>query len=208
MITRYQKITAMEPEELAEFLDNYEENLFGTCNSRFCEYSIEGGGCKAHPEGTCREATIKWLLAPIDGDEPSTKSDENRTVEDVGPYKCVSEQDESGLHERSGSLRKEILREAIKCVCTDRNAQYGEPEDNFSCIAEYWQKYLIDRCVEFGADVCITPEDVAVMMMLFKIARYITADRPSVDTFVDIAGYAACAGEICERHRCSVENEE
>ena len=49
--------------------------------------------------------------------------------------------------------------------------------------------------------MCITPEDVAVMMMLFKIARYITADTPIVDTFVDIAGYAACAGEICDRKR-------
>ena len=103
---------------------------------------------------------------------------------------------------------EEILREAIKCVCTDRNEQYGGPEDNFSCIAEYWQKFLEDHCVEFGAGVCITPEDVAVMMMLFKIARYITADTPIVDTFVDIAGYAACAGEICERHRRSVKNEE
>lgn len=207
-MNRYQKITAMEPEELAEFLDNYEENMFGTCNSRFCEYSIEGGGCKAPPDGACREATLKWLLAPVDGDEPSTKCDEKRTVEDVGPYNNMNAQNDTELLERSGSLREDILREAIKCVCTDRNAQYGEPEDNFSRIAEYWQKYLIDRCVEFGADVCITPEDVAVMMMLFKIARYITADTPIVDTFVDIAGYAACAGEICERHRRSVKNEE
>ena len=188
-MNRYQKITAMKPEELAEFLDNYDENMFGTCNSRFCEYSIEGGGCKAHPEGACREATIKWLLAPVDG-----KGDDMAETPSVS---CA----DTSLKEGGLSNREEILKEAIKCVCTDRNEQYGEPEDNFSCIAEYWQKYLIDRCVEFGADVCITAEDVAVMMMLFKIARYITADTPIVDTFVDIAGYAACAGEICERHR-------
>lgn len=201
MITRYQKITAMEPEELAEFLDNYEENMFGTCNSRFCEYSIEGGGCKEHPEGACREATIKWLLEPVEDEGHFQNRADMRTVEDVGPYKNVSDQDDSGLPDRSGTSREEILREAIKCVCTDRNEQYGEPEDNFDCIAGYWQKFLEDHCVEYGVGVCITPEDVAVMMMLFKIARYITADTPIVDTFVDIAGYAACAGEICDRKR-------
>ena len=32
--------------------------------------------------------------------------------------------------------RKEFLAEAEKCVCSDRNLQYGEPEDNFSDIAK------------------------------------------------------------------------
>lgn len=181
-MNRYEKITSMEPVELAEFLDNYEENMFETCNSRFCEYSIEGGGCKEHPDGACVMATLKWLLSEV-------------PEEDAPASECT------GLPERTGTSREEILREAIKCVCTDRNEQYGEPEDNFDCIAGYWQKFLCDHCVEYGAGVCITPEDVAVMMMLFKIARYITADTPIVDTFVDIAGYAACAGEICDRKR-------
>ena len=95
----------------------------------------------------------------------------------------------------------EILSEAIKCVCTDRNGLYGEPEDNFSCIAEWWKHYLTDRCVEYGAGVCVTPEDVAMMMVLFKLARYITAFSPSLDTFIDMAGYAACAGEIALRSK-------
>lgn len=33
--------------------------------------------------------------------------------------------------------RKEILAEAEKCVCSDRNLQYGEPEDNFNTIAKF-----------------------------------------------------------------------
>ena len=32
--------------------------------------------------------------------------------------------------------REEILESARTCVCTDRNKQYGEPEDNFKAIAE------------------------------------------------------------------------
>lgn len=38
--------------------------------------------------------------------------------------------------------RKECLEEAKKCVCTNRNNQYGEPEDNFKIISEYWNLYL------------------------------------------------------------------
>ena len=51
--------------------------------------------------------------------------------------------------------RKEILAEAEKCVCSDRNLQYGEPEDNFSDIARLWSAYL---------DTDLGAEDVAIMM--------------------------------------------
>ena len=38
--------------------------------------------------------------------------------------------------------RKEILAEAEKIVCNDRNVQYGEPEDNFNTIAKFWSTFL------------------------------------------------------------------
>ena len=38
--------------------------------------------------------------------------------------------------------RKEILEQAIKAVCTDRDGQYGSPENNFKVIAEFWTDYL------------------------------------------------------------------
>ena len=37
--------------------------------------------------------------------------------------------------------RREILAEAEKCVCGDREQDYGSPEDNFKAIAELWQVY-------------------------------------------------------------------
>ena len=40
----------------------------------------------------------------------------------------------------------------------------------------------------------ISPKDVAVMMCLLKVSRIKTSDR--ADSFIDLAGYAACAGEI------------
>lgn len=96
----------------------------------------------------------------------------------------------------SAKTRAEILESAKKCVCEDRNGQYGEPEDNFKNIAAYWEVYIRHNCVGQGADVCVTPADVAMMMALFKIARIETAGMPIADSYVDAAGYIACGGGI------------
>lgn len=91
--------------------------------------------------------------------------------------------------------RKEVLEEAIRCVCTDRNEQYGEPEDSFEVIAELWSVYL-RRVGVVPLPDCISAGDVAAMMGLFKIARMITSENAKPDTFVDACGYLACAGQI------------
>ena len=82
--------------------------------------------------------------------------------------------------------RKELLESAMQIVCNDRNNQYGEPEDSFECIAKLWSSYLEDD---------IGKEDVAIMMMLLKIARLKSIYYESLDSWVDIAGYAACGVE-------------
>ena len=82
--------------------------------------------------------------------------------------------------------RAEILDEAKKCVCGKREQDYGSPEDNFKIIANLWSAY-------YGSD--FTALDVAMMMSLLKIAR-IKSGGGTGDSFVDLAGYAACGGEI------------
>lgn len=90
--------------------------------------------------------------------------------------------------------REQILDAAKRCVCQDRNQQYGEPEDNFAIIANFWRDYLY---AVTGERIAITPADVASMMVLFKVARVATATgNVSADSFIDAAGYAACGGEI------------
>ena len=84
--------------------------------------------------------------------------------------------------------RAEILHEAEKCICGKREQDYGSPEDNFTTIADFWSDYK---------HICFTPVDVAMMMCLLKIAR-IRNGGGTGDSFVDLAGYAACAGEINE----------
>lgn len=82
--------------------------------------------------------------------------------------------------------RKRVLSEAEKCVCGQREQDYGTPEDNFSRIAEFWATY---KGVEFS------PVDVAIMIALLKVARI--ANNPGhMDNWVDGCGYFACGGEI------------
>ena len=87
--------------------------------------------------------------------------------------------------------RAEVLRKAEECVCGHREEDYGSPEDSFQKIADLWSAYL-------GYDVA--PIDVGMMMALLKIAR-VAGGRGTDDSFVDLAGYAACAGEIAGRTR-------
>lgn len=86
--------------------------------------------------------------------------------------------------------REEILETAKKCVCGDREQDYGSPERSFDVIARMWNAYLEDRM-----SVMLDAKDVAVMMCLFKIARIMTG-HGKADNWVDGCGYLACGGEI------------
>lgn len=81
--------------------------------------------------------------------------------------------------------RAEILEAARVCVCGEREQDYGTPEDSFALIGKLWAAYM---------GVPFTPKDVAMLMALLKVARIKAGDK--ADSFVDLAGYAACAGEI------------
>jgi len=93
--------------------------------------------------------------------------------------------------------RTEILDAAKRCVCGDREQDYGSPENNFRVIADFWTAYL-------GYEVCST--DVAAMLALLKIAR-IASGHAKDDNWIDLAGYAACGGEIETEERRSDDGE-
>ena len=82
--------------------------------------------------------------------------------------------------------RVEILDEARKQVTGQRERDYGKPESNFDLIARLWSVYI---------NKALSGHDVAMMMALLKIAR-IRNGGGSGDSYTDLAGYAACAGEI------------
>lgn len=92
--------------------------------------------------------------------------------------------------------RADILRAAEKCVCGQRETDYGTPEDNFKAIAELWSAYLDRMSVGKYGNTIVEAKDVAAMMALLKIAR-IAAGGGKADSWIDLAGYAACGAE-CE----------
>lgn len=109
-----------------------------------------------------------------------------------------NESDE-GEGEAKKLTRAAVLEKARACVCGEREEDYGSPEDSFGCIAELWEAYLRAACVSPNAIITVTPADVAMLMALLKIARVGTSCvGGTADSFVDLAGYAACGAECAE----------
>ncbi|OBJ40273.1 hypothetical protein A5630_25315 [Mycolicibacterium mucogenicum] len=87
-------------------------------------------------------------------------------------------------------MTETVLDEAARLIDGDRLGQYGKASESFERIGDLWSAYL-------GA--CLTPFDVANMMILLKVSRAKSGlDRGDVhrDSYVDIAGYAALAEQI------------
>ncbi len=82
--------------------------------------------------------------------------------------------------------REKILEEAKRIVSQDRQHTYDHPQRNFARIAEMWSAY---------AGGTFTPDDVAAMLILMKVAR-LSSSPWLRDSWVDIAGYAALGGEV------------
>ena len=92
--------------------------------------------------------------------------------------------------------RADILETAKEIVTSDRNKQYGEPEDNFDTIASLWNAYLVGKHSD-GA--VITAKDVSLMMVLFKVGRILTLTAVKEDSYIDAAGYIACGYECAQK---------
>ncbi len=67
----------------------------------------------------------------------------------------------------------------------DRRENYGAVRESFGRIARLWSVAL---------DKTITPEDVAICMILFKTSREMHKHKE--DNLTDIVGYTACLDEL------------
>lgn len=100
----------------------------------------------------------------------------------------------------SAEKRKGLLDEASDYVTRDRNAAYGEPEDNFAAIAELWAAQgmrVYENSHGAFADEHRKPNatDVALFMAGLKLAR-LRGNPNHRDSWVDGIGYFACGGDI------------
>jgi len=98
--------------------------------------------------------------------------------------------------------RDEIIETAKALISGQRAVDYGDAKDNFERIAEAWSWWLRTR---LSSD--LTPNDVALMMALLKMAR-LRDNRLHEDSYCDLIGYAALAGEVALHHGVQEEVEE
>ena len=89
-----------------------------------------------------------------------------------------------------------ILNRASVLVQGQREKDYGDKKENHNNIAKLWSAYL---------DIPVTAHDVAILMSLLKVART-KLGAVSKDTYVDMAGYSAIAGEIEFRGKDGTKN--
>ena len=85
-----------------------------------------------------------------------------------------------------GPVRRAVLNEAAAIVTGAREAAYGGPEQSFGTIADLWSVYL---------GRAVAPHDVAALLALLKLARLKHSGGQHRDSWVDLAGYAACGAE-------------
>ena len=153
--------------------------LCGSCEIKD-KALTEQGSCYAYAAVHPREIARYFGFEVIEDDTPTIAETVEENSEDV----------------KRRLTRADILYAAEKCVCGQRETDYGTPEDNFKAIAELWSVYLDRISVGKYGNMIVDEKDVAVMMALLKIAR-IARGGGKADSWIDLAGYAACGAE-CE----------
>ena len=81
--------------------------------------------------------------------------------------------------------RKEVLEQAGNLISSKRAKIYGDAKLNHERITQFWSVILEQK---------ITVEQVYQCMIAVKMSRLINSPK-HLDSWVDIVGYAALAGE-------------
>lgn len=98
---------------------------------------------------------------------------------------------------------KDVCQKAADLVGGERAEAHGKMWDTHERAAILWNAYLKVRREPrpLGA------EDVALMLLLLKVARSQSGQEGSEDNYIDMAGYAGVAGELCST-RIKIHSEE
>ncbi|MFB9926288.1 DUF6378 domain-containing protein [Amycolatopsis halotolerans] len=93
--------------------------------------------------------------------------------------------------------RKSLLRKAESLVNGDRNNQYGPPHQDFQRTADVLSSLGFCFTEGRGATRDIEAHDVAIILAAVKLSRLAWSPEKE-DSWVDLAGYAACGREAYE----------
>ena len=94
------------------------------------------------------------------------------------------------------TISKQAVLDLAIVAVADRGLNYGKPEDNFARIAVRWRAHIKNR---FNIDLTgLDGVSVAIMCADLKLAR-LENSPGHLDSWTDLAGYAACGANIaCE----------
>ena len=92
---------------------------------------------------------------------------------------------------------QKILEEVDKIINGERQDRYGNPEESFQIIADFWTIYLIHK---YNLEWSLDAEDIAIMMSLFKHARMLGPNNKR-DNMVDSIGYLALLADRILKER-------
>jgi hypothetical protein len=84
----------------------------------------------------------------------------------------------------------DAFEEAYTIINGERQDVYGNPEDSFADIADYWTVYLQHKFKDRHREdlrIKLDNKDIAIMMTLFKLAR--EEHQHKRDNIVDALGY-------------------
>jgi hypothetical protein len=95
--------------------------------------------------------------------------------------------------EQDKSHRAELLDEARQLVTSDRNNSYGPPHQDFQRTAAAANGYGYSG----PGGRPLEAHDIAILVSLVKISRLMWTPGKR-DSWVDIAGYAACGYECSQ----------
>lgn len=116
---------------------------------------------------------------------------------DLVPRGSASEKPNGCGHNSAAALEmapitREHALEKAKSAVADRGEVYGNPKANFERTARRWRAHIENR---YGIVVPIDAASVAIMSADVKFAR-LEESINHADSWVDVAGYAACGAEI------------
>ena len=94
------------------------------------------------------------------------------------------------------SVCAKTLQTALDLTGGARAKQHGDKRANHQNIADLWNAYMTNKLIK-GTSEMFTAMDVALMMVLVKVARTKSGTH-NPDNFVDMAGYAGVAAEIAD----------
>jgi hypothetical protein len=93
------------------------------------------------------------------------------------------------------SVRGSVLSEADHLVNGDRNNAYGPPTQDFRRTAGMASSFGFRFAAHEGAEpVALSAHHVAIFIALVKLSRLAWTPQKR-DSWVDLAGYAACGAE-------------